>query len=48
MTTREFYVQRQKAEYEAFVKVLKALAADRLDYKPCTVDIIRNSNTTAS
>jgi uncharacterized damage-inducible protein DinB len=34
MTTREFYVQRHQAEYETFVKVLKALPADRLDYKP--------------
>ena len=34
MTTREFYVQRRKAEFPAFMKVLKALPKDRLDYKP--------------
>ena len=34
MNTREFYVQRQQKEFDAFVKVLKALPADRLDYKP--------------
>jgi uncharacterized damage-inducible protein DinB len=34
MTTREFYVQRQQKEHEAFLNVLKALPADRLDYKP--------------
>jgi uncharacterized damage-inducible protein DinB len=34
MTTREFYVKCQQKEYDAFVKVLKALPADRLDYKP--------------
>jgi uncharacterized damage-inducible protein DinB len=34
MTTREFYVQRHEAEYAGFLKVLKALPADRLDYKP--------------
>ena len=34
MTTREFYVQRHEKEYAAFLNVLKALPADRLDYKP--------------
>jgi len=34
MTTREFYVERRKAELPTFIKVLKALPKDRLDYKP--------------
>jgi uncharacterized damage-inducible protein DinB len=34
MTTREFYVKRFEAEAPTFLKVLKALPADRLDYKP--------------
>jgi uncharacterized damage-inducible protein DinB len=34
MTPREFYLQRQEAELPAFMKVLKALPKDRLDYKP--------------
>jgi uncharacterized damage-inducible protein DinB len=34
MTTREFYIKRHEAEFPAFLKVLKALPADRLDYKP--------------
>jgi len=34
MTTREFYVERRKAELPAFLKVLKALPRDRMDYKP--------------
>ncbi|HKP36387.1 MAG TPA: DinB family protein [Pyrinomonadaceae bacterium] len=34
MTTREFYVERRKAEFPTFLKVFKALPKDRLDYKP--------------
>jgi uncharacterized damage-inducible protein DinB len=34
MTNREFYLQRLQAELPVFIKVLKALPADRLDYKP--------------
>src|SRR5262249_5633258 len=34
MTLQEFYVERQKAEAPIFLKVLKALPQDRLDYKP--------------
>jgi uncharacterized damage-inducible protein DinB len=34
MTNREFYLQRHQAELPVFVKVLKALPADRLEYKP--------------
>ncbi len=34
MTTREFYVQRLDKESDGFVKVLKALPANGLDYKP--------------
>lgn len=34
MSTREFFVKRFKAERPAFVKVLRALPDDRLDYKP--------------
>jgi uncharacterized damage-inducible protein DinB len=34
MTTREFYIKRHEVEFPAFVKVLKALPADKLDYKP--------------
>ena len=34
MTTREFYIARRKAELPTFMKVLKALPKDRLDYKP--------------
>lgn len=34
MTTREFYIKRLEAELPASLKVLKALPADRLDYKP--------------
>jgi uncharacterized damage-inducible protein DinB len=33
-TTREFCVARRKAESAAFVKVLKAMPKDRLDYQP--------------
>src|SRR5215475_6772350 len=31
---REFYLERLKAETPTFVKVLKALPADKLSYKP--------------
>jgi uncharacterized damage-inducible protein DinB len=34
MNTREFFVERLEKESPAFVAVLKALPADRLDYKP--------------
>jgi uncharacterized damage-inducible protein DinB len=34
MSTREFYIRRFKAERPAFVNVIRALPADRLDYKP--------------
>ena len=34
MTQREFYVERRRAEGPVFLKVLKALPADRLGYKP--------------
>jgi len=34
MTTREFFLQQRKAEQPTFLKVLKALPADRLSYKP--------------
>ena len=34
MTDREFFLARRKVELPAFVNVLKALPADRLDYKP--------------
>lgn len=34
MTTREFFLQRRQAELPAFLKVLKALPADQLNYKP--------------
>jgi len=34
MTTREFYVETRKKELPAFVKVLKAMPKDKLDYKP--------------
>ena len=34
MTLREFYLQRQQAEFPVFMKVLKALPKDRLSYKP--------------
>ena len=34
MTNREFCIARRKAEYPAFVRVLKALPQDRLDYRP--------------
>jgi uncharacterized damage-inducible protein DinB len=34
MTLREFYLERRRAEIPIFLKVLKALPADRLSYKP--------------
>ncbi|HEX4309321.1 MAG TPA: DinB family protein [Acidobacteriaceae bacterium] len=34
MTLREFYLERRRAEGPAFVKVLRALPADQMDYKP--------------
>ena len=34
MTDREFFLARRKVELPAFVNVLKALAADKMDYKP--------------
>ncbi len=34
MTNREFCIARRKAEYPLFVKVLKAMPPDRLDYRP--------------
>jgi uncharacterized damage-inducible protein DinB len=34
MTLREFYVERRRAELPVFLAVLKALPADRMDYKP--------------
>lgn len=34
MTNREFFACRWQAEYSAFVSVMRALAKDRLDYRP--------------
>jgi uncharacterized damage-inducible protein DinB len=34
MTTREFYLQRRRAEASVFLSVLKSLPSDRLQYKP--------------
>jgi len=34
MSTREFYVERRRAEDPVFLKVLRALPADQLSYKP--------------
>ena len=34
MTSREFYLQRRQVEQPIFLRVLTALPADRLDYKP--------------
>ncbi len=34
MTIREFLQSRRKAEYPAFVRVLKALPKERFDYRP--------------
>jgi hypothetical protein len=34
MTLREFYLQRRQAELPAFLRVLQAIPADQLGYKP--------------
>ncbi len=34
MTNREFFIRRWEQEYPAFLHVLKALPAERLDYRP--------------
>jgi uncharacterized damage-inducible protein DinB len=34
MTQREFYVKRRRAELPVFLKVLRALPADQMQYKP--------------
>ena len=34
MTNREFFIRRWRQEYPTFVKVLRAVPADRLDYRP--------------
>jgi uncharacterized damage-inducible protein DinB len=34
MSLREFLVSRRKAEYKAFSSVMRALPADKYDYKP--------------
>ena len=34
ISNREFFIQRWEQEYPAFVRVFKALPADRLDYRP--------------
>lgn len=34
LSNREFFIQRWQQEYPAFVRVFKALPADRLDYRP--------------
>jgi uncharacterized damage-inducible protein DinB len=34
LSNREFLIQRWQQEYPAFVRVFKALAPDRLDYRP--------------
>ena len=34
MTNREFYIQRRKAEFPVFVKVLEALPEGQLGYRP--------------
>jgi len=34
LSNREFFIERWEREYPAFVRVLKALPADRLDYRP--------------
>jgi uncharacterized damage-inducible protein DinB len=33
-TLREFYLERRRAELPVFLKVLRALPADKMDYKP--------------
>jgi len=34
LTNREFFIQRWTKEYPAFLRMFKALPADRLDYRP--------------
>ncbi len=34
LSNREFFIHRWEQEYPAFVRVFKALPADRLDYRP--------------
>ena len=34
LSNREFFIQRWEQEYPAFMRVFKALPADRLDYRP--------------
>ena len=34
LSNREFFIQRWEQEYPAFVRVFKALPADKLDYRP--------------
>jgi len=34
MTSREFYLERRRAEVPVFLRVLKAVPADQLSYKP--------------
>lgn len=34
LSNREFFIQRWEQEYPAFVRVFKALPAERLDYRP--------------
>lgn len=34
MTSREFYLERRRAENPIFLRVMKSIPADRLDYKP--------------
>ena len=34
MTNREFYLHRQRVEFPVFMRVLKALPADQLNYRP--------------
>src|SRR4029077_3157920 len=34
LSNREFFIQRWEQEYAAFVRIFKALPANRLDYRP--------------
>src|SRR5229473_7513432 len=34
LSNREFFIQRWEQEYPAFMRVFKALPANRLDYRP--------------
>ena len=34
MTSREFYLERRKAELPVFLSVLRAIPADKIDYTP--------------